>query len=92
VKLIGQHRPPLGTFAIFGRQFEVWSGWVMIGALAFSIVAAATIGHFKKPIAEELHNKALLADADMNKADYMSESAAFSWASVSGGGTRPQRH
>lgn len=77
VKLVGQHRPPIGTFAIFGRQYEIWSGWVMIGALVFSIVAAATIGHFKKPIAKKLHNKALLADADMNKADYMSEGAAI---------------
>ena len=76
IKLITRHRPPIGTFALFGSQFDIWAGWVMVGALTFSIIAAATIGHFKRPIAEKLHNKALLADADMNKADYMSEGAA----------------
>ena len=76
VKLIGQHRPPIGTFSLLGNDYELWSGWAMIAALGFSIVAAATIGHFKQPIARKLHNKALLADADMNKADYMSEGAA----------------
>jgi cation diffusion facilitator family transporter len=75
-KLIGRHRPSIGTFALFGGEFEFWAGWAMIGALIFSIVCAATIGQLKKPIGEKLHNKALLADADMNKADYMSEGAA----------------
>jgi cation diffusion facilitator family transporter len=76
-KLITQHRPPIGTFTLLGTEYEIWSGWPMIAALTFSIVAAATIGHLKKPIAKKLHNKALLADADMNKADYMSEGAAI---------------
>jgi cation diffusion facilitator family transporter len=76
VKLITQHRPPIGTFALFGKQFDFWAGWAMIGALTISVVAATVIGHFKKPIAHKLHNKALLADADMNKANYMSEGAA----------------
>lgn len=76
VKLIAQHRPPIGTFALFGSEFDFWAGWVMIGALTFSVIAAVIIGHFKKPIATKLHNKALLADADMNKANYMSEGAA----------------
>lgn len=75
-KLAMQHRPPIGAFTLLGHEFQVWSGWPMIGALLFSIAAAATIGRRKKKIAERLHNKALLADADMNKADYMSEGAA----------------
>ena len=76
-KLAGRHRPSIGTFALFGGEFELWAGWPMIGALFFSIVAATIIGHLKKPIAEKLHNKAMLADADMNKANYLSESAAL---------------
>ncbi len=75
-KLVGRHRPPIGAFSFFSRQLDVWAGWPMIGALLFSIVAAVIIGHFKKDVASKLHNKALLADADMNKANHMSESAA----------------
>jgi divalent metal cation (Fe/Co/Zn/Cd) transporter len=72
-KLIGRHRPSIGTFSLFGIESELWAGWPMLGALTISIVAATIIGQLKKPIAEELHNKALLADADMNKANYLSE-------------------
>jgi cation diffusion facilitator family transporter len=75
-KLIGRHRPSIGTFSLFGIESELWAGWPMLGALTISIVAATIIGQLKKPIAEELHNKALLADADMNKANYLSEGAA----------------
>jgi cation diffusion facilitator family transporter len=75
-KLIGRHRPSIGTFSLFGIESELWAGWAMLGALIFSIAAASIIGQLKKPIAEKLHNKALLADADMNKANYLSEGAA----------------
>jgi cation diffusion facilitator family transporter len=77
LKLVRQERPPIGAFSLFGTQFDIWAGWPMIAALSFSIVAATVIGALKKPIAVKLHNKAMLADADMNKANYMSESAAL---------------
>jgi len=48
----------------------------MITALGFSIIAASTLGRFKAKVGKELHNKVLMADGDMNKADYMSEAAA----------------
>jgi cation diffusion facilitator family transporter len=74
-KLIAGERPPIGTIILFGHQ--LWLGWVMIAALAYSIVVSVIIGYMKRPVAEKLHDKALDADADMNKADWMSEGAAI---------------
>src|SRR3954452_1925841 len=73
-KLIGGERPPIGTIVLFGHQ--IWLGWAMIAALSYSIVVSVLIGHIKRPVAKKLHDKALDADADMNKADWMSEGAA----------------
>jgi cation diffusion facilitator family transporter len=73
-KLIGGERPPIGTIVLFGHQ--IWLGWAMIAALAYSITVSVLIGHIKRPVAKKLHDKALDADADMNKADWMSEGAA----------------
>jgi cation diffusion facilitator family transporter len=75
MKLIGGERPPIGTIVLFGHQ--IWLGWAMIAALAYAIVVGFTIGKIKRPIAKKLHDKALDADADMNKADWMSEGAAI---------------
>ena len=74
MKLVKQERPPIGTVEVFGHQF--WLGWAMIAALGLSIIAASTLGRFKSKVGEELHNKVLMADGDMNKADYLSEAAA----------------
>jgi cation diffusion facilitator family transporter len=73
-KLIAGERPPIGTITLFGHQF--WLGWAMISALLYSITVSVLLGMRKRPVAEELHDKALDADADMNKADWMSEGAA----------------
>lgn len=73
-KLIAGERPPIGTVTLFGRQ--LWLGWGMIAALLYSIAVIVLLGIKKRPVAEELHDKALDADADMNKADWMSEGAA----------------
>ena len=73
-KLIAGARAPIGTMTLFGHQF--WLGWAMIAALVYSIVVIVLLGIRKRPVAEELHDKALDADADMNKADWMSEGAA----------------
>jgi cation diffusion facilitator family transporter len=74
-KLAAGERPPIGTIILFGHQ--LWLGWVMIAALSYSIIVSVIIGHMKRPVAEKLHDKALDADADMNKADWMSEGAAI---------------
>jgi cation diffusion facilitator family transporter len=74
-KLIGKHRPPIGTMVVFGRQ--VWAGWAMVAALTYCVVIGVVLGLLKRPVAEKLKAKALDADADMNRAGWMSEGAAI---------------
>ncbi len=75
MSLLSQHHPTLGHFDLFG--WYVWSGWVMIGALIYSAVPPVVLGRMKLPIAKDLHEKTLHADADMNKADWMTALAAI---------------
>jgi cation diffusion facilitator family transporter len=75
MKLLMQQRPPIGTMELFGHQ--LWQGWVMIVALAYSLVCGLTIGLLKKPVAEALSDKALNAEATMNRDEWMSEGAAI---------------
>ena len=75
MKLVARHRPPIGTMEIFGHQ--IWAGWAMIAALSYCVAIGVTLGLLKRPVAEKLHAKALDADADMNRAGWMSEGAAI---------------
>ena len=75
MKLLKQERPPIGTVTIFGRQ--IWAGWTMIAALAYSLSIGVLLGKLKKPVAETLHDKELEAETQMNKAEWMSEGAAI---------------
>ena len=76
-KLLKKERPPIGTFALFGHQYDVWAGWPMIAALAFSAVIGFTIGKLKQPIADALQDKELEAEAQMNGDEWLSEGAAI---------------
>lgn len=73
--LIRREHPTVGTVTLFGRQ--VWQGWVMIAALAYSTVPPVVLGTMKLPLARELHAKVLHADAMMNKADWMTGGAGM---------------
>jgi len=73
-------RPPIGSTQLFGQT--VWSGWLMMGVMALTIPLPIYFGRVKMKLARELHNKVLYADADMNKADWMT--AAGSIAGVAG--------
>ncbi|MDD7960950.1 cation diffusion facilitator family transporter [Microbacterium thalli] len=64
----GEH-PTIGTVELFGAS--IWLGWLMIGVMALTAVPPVLLGHAKIRLARELHNKVLYADADMNKADWM---------------------
>lgn len=75
MKLVHGQRPPIGSVTLFGRQ--LWAGWTMIAALAYSMFTGMLVGKLKKPIAEKLHDKALEADAQLNSAEWMSEGAAI---------------
>jgi cation diffusion facilitator family transporter len=74
-KLVMGERPPMGTMSIFGQS--IWSGWAMIGALTYCVAVGILLGRAKQPVAEKLNDKALAADADMNRAGWMSEGAAI---------------
>lgn len=75
MKLLHGERPPVGTMSVFGHQ--VWAGWAMIVALLYCVCVGYWLGRAKRPVADALNDKALYADADMNKAGWMSEGAAI---------------
>ena len=67
--LITAEHPTVGTVVIFGHV--VWLGWLMIAVMALTVAPPVIIGRKKLRLAEQLHDKLLYADADMNKADWM---------------------
>jgi cation diffusion facilitator family transporter len=71
LKLLHREHPSIGMMTLFGR--ELWAGWPMVAALGYSSIVGFTLGTLKRPLARKLHDKALEADADSNKADWMSE-------------------
>jgi cation diffusion facilitator family transporter len=75
IKLVRAEHPPIGVIQLFGE--EIWLGWAMIAALAYSGVPAVFLGRAKRRLADDLHDKVLFADAQMNKADWMTVSAAI---------------
>src|SRR5688500_9060183 len=75
IKLVRAEHPPIGVISLFGN--EVWLGWAMIAALLYSGVPAVFLGRAKLRIADDLHDKVLYADAQMNKADWMTVTAAI---------------
>ncbi|MDP1849342.1 MAG: cation transporter [Solirubrobacteraceae bacterium] len=73
-KLITAEHPPMGVISLFGE--EIWLGWLMLPALAWSGIPAVLLGRAKMPLAAALHDKVLYADAKMNKADWLTAAAA----------------
>jgi divalent metal cation (Fe/Co/Zn/Cd) transporter len=67
--LITVEHPTIGTVVLLGNS--VWLGWLMIGVMAAIALPPVVIGRIKMKLARELHDKVLYADADMNKADWM---------------------
>ncbi|MGM7667015.1 cation diffusion facilitator family transporter [Microbacterium sp. A93] len=66
--LITAEHPPIGSFDLFGQT--IWQGWFMIVVMLLSVPGPVILGRMKLKLAEQLHNKVLYADADMNKADW----------------------
>lgn len=73
--LIGGEHPSIGHIEMLG--IRTWSGWVMIAALTYSAIPPVVLGRMKLPLARQLYEKTLKADADMNKADWMTATAAI---------------
>ncbi|HEV7368207.1 cation diffusion facilitator family transporter [Arenibaculum sp.] len=72
--LIHTEHPTIGSVELFGAT--VWQGWLMIAALAYSVILPVIFGRLKMRPARQLHDKVLWADALMNKADWMTGLAA----------------
>jgi len=73
--LIKAEHPPVGLIEIGG--LTLWSGWLMIAVMAYTAVPPVLLGRAKMPLAEALHDRVLYADADMNKADWMTAVGAI---------------
>ena len=73
--LLAAEHPPIGVVQLFGHQ--IWLGWLMFPALLWSAIPAVILGRKKLPLARALHDKVLFADAKMNKADWLTASAAI---------------
>jgi cation diffusion facilitator family transporter len=74
-KLVKAEHPPIGVIQLFGE--EIWLGWVMIAALVYSGIPPVILGRMKQKLADDLHDKVLYADAEMNRADWMTVAAAI---------------
>lgn len=75
IKLVTAEHPTIGGIQLLGHT--VWLGWLMILVLLVTGIPPVILGRMKLKLAEPLHNKVLYADADMNKADWMTSFAAI---------------
>jgi divalent metal cation (Fe/Co/Zn/Cd) transporter len=73
--LVRGERPTIGSVELFGRT--VWHGWVMMAVLAVTSVPPVVLGRKKRVLAQRLHDKALHADAEMNRADWQTAAAGI---------------
>lgn len=73
--LISQEKPPIGLTVLFG--YDIWAGWLMVGAMLITGIVPVILGRMKLKLAEPLHDKVLRADADMQKADWMTAFATI---------------
>lgn len=69
ITLIRMERPTINTIEIGGHN--IWMGYLMILVLLYSTVPSMILGLKKKPLAEDLVEKNLYTDAQMNKADWL---------------------
>jgi divalent metal cation (Fe/Co/Zn/Cd) transporter len=75
IGLLRAHHPSLGASVIFGHV--IWSGWLMSIVLFLSAIAPFFLGRMKLQLAIKLHDKTLKADADMNRADWVTALAGI---------------
>jgi cation diffusion facilitator family transporter len=75
VKLVSREHPTIQSMEIGG--WFVWQGWPMLAVLTVTGIIPVVLGRLKLPVARQLHDKALHADADMNKADWLTALAAL---------------
>lgn len=74
-KLIVAEHPSIGLVELW--DWQLWQGWLMLAVLVYTGVPPVILGMMKKPLAEKLHDKVLYADAEMQRADWMTAGAAM---------------
>ena len=84
MKLVRAEHPPINTVVLFGQQ--LWMGWLMLAALVYTGVPPVLLGGAKMKLASRLHDQVLYADAEMNRADWLTAGAARSACSASASG------
>ncbi|TCP31885.1 cation transporter [Sphingomonas sp. BK235] len=67
--LIAREHATVASTTILGR--EIWLGWLMVAAQAYSIVVPIVLGRLKLPLARALADKTLHTDAMTQKANWM---------------------
>jgi cation diffusion facilitator family transporter len=75
MKLVKAEHPTIGSVELFGHS--IWLGWLMMLALLWTGIPTVVLGRLKLPLAHQLHDKVLYAEAVMNKADWLTAGAAF---------------
>lgn len=75
IALITVDHPTIGGIHLFG--ITIWLGWLMMAAMVITAIPPVILGRMKLKLAPPLHNKVLYADADMNKADWMTSLAVL---------------
>ena len=73
--LLKMEHPSIGAISVFGM--DLWLGWVMLAALAYSAIPPVILGRMKKPIAEKIEDKVLFTDAQTQKADWQTALAGM---------------
>lgn len=74
-KLIRAEHPAIGLVELWDWHF--WQGYLMLAVLLYTGIPPVILGLMKKPLAEKLHDKVLYADAEMQRADWMTAGAAM---------------
>ncbi|MDD9208219.1 cation diffusion facilitator family transporter [Georgenia sp. 10Sc9-8] len=75
VDLLSGEHPPISTVVVLGQP--VWQGWLMVAAMVYTAIVPAVLGRMKLRLAPVVNDKVLYADADMNKADWLTAVAAI---------------
>lgn len=75
LNLIEAEHPTVGGISIFGHV--IWLGWLMLLPLLWSTLPSVFLARARLPLADRLHDKILLADAEMARADWMTGAAAM---------------
>ncbi|HMJ92921.1 MAG TPA: cation transporter [Allosphingosinicella sp.] len=73
--LAAREHATVGTIHLFGR--DLWAGWVMLAAMAYSIVPPLIVGWKEMPLSIRLQDEVIHTDAKMNKANWMTGAAGL---------------